>query len=440
MQSFKIEFTDKEITPWGGMVLLQKMLDRVAFKKVIEDCEYLPQPGSNRGYPVYTILESFMVSVWSGAVRFIHTETTRRDTPLATVFGWKEAPGQDVYKRYFGKFNQSINHHVFGYLQEWFYSQLLFDNFTIDFDSSVLTRYGTQEGAKKGYNKAKPGRNSHHPLMAFVADCNMVANFWLRSGDAHTANNFKGFVQDTLSRLKNKKVGLVRLDSGFYDQDIFKFLEDEHLPYITAVPFYAPIQKLIAGQQTWLQLSDGIETASTSYQSEDWDKPRRIVLVRQLIKERPKATGKQLKLFKEEGIYKQYRYTAYVTSMDFAAPEIWRMYRGRGDAENRIKEVKYDFGFDSFCMQNFFATEAALNMVMIAYNFMSLFRQFIIGSQTQQRLSTLRFQTFAIGAYLVKDGRNVVLKLALTLKRREWFTGLWNISNHFSTPVKVSNA
>jgi hypothetical protein len=24
------------------------------------------------------------------------------------------------------------------------------------------------------------------------------------------------------------------------------------------------------------------------------------------------------------------------------------MYRGRGDAENRIKELKYDFGFDSF--------------------------------------------------------------------------------------------
>ena len=91
-------------------------------------------------------------------------------------------------------------------------------------------------------------------------------------------------------------------------------------------------------------------------------------------------------------------------------------------------------------MQNFFATEAALNMVMIAYNLMSLFRQFIIGSQTQQRLSTLRFQVFAIGAYLIKDGRDVVLKLVLNLKRREWFTGLWNNSKQLSIPVKVPNA
>jgi hypothetical protein len=47
----------------------------------------------------------------------------------------------------------------------------------------------------------------------------------------------------------------------------------------------------------------------------------------------------------------------------------------RADAENRIKELKYDFGADSFNIQNFYATEAALNFVMMAYKFISLFRQ-----------------------------------------------------------------
>lgn len=63
--------------------------------------------------------------------------------------------------------------------------------------------------------------------------------------------------------------------------------------------------------------------------------------------------------------------------MKLSTSEIWRIYRGRGDAENRIKELKYDFGFDSFNLKNFFATEAALIFVMIAYNLMSLFRMFI---------------------------------------------------------------
>ena len=56
-----------------------------------------------------------------------------------------------------------------------------------------MTRYGEQEGAAKGYNRHKPGRKSQHPILAFVADIEMVANFWLRSGNAHTANNFKAF-------------------------------------------------------------------------------------------------------------------------------------------------------------------------------------------------------------------------------------------------------
>jgi IS4 transposase len=78
--------------------------------------------------------------------------------------------------------------------------------------------------------------------------------------------------------------------------------------------------------------------------------------------------GKQLGLFLEEEIHKNYRYSAYVTNMKLSAAKIWRSYRGRGEAENRIKELKYDFGFDSFNLKDFFATEAALTFAMIAYN------------------------------------------------------------------------
>ncbi len=46
----------------------------------------------------------------------------------------------------------------------------------------------------------------------------------------------------------------------------------------------------------------------------------------------------------------------------------------RADSENRIKELKYDFDVDSFNLQNFFATEAALCVVIMAYNIVSLFR------------------------------------------------------------------
>ncbi|MCC7055955.1 MAG: transposase, partial [Chitinophagales bacterium] len=103
-----------------------------------------------------------------------------------------------------------------------------------------------------------------------------------------------------------------------------------------------------------------------------------------------------------------------------------------GDAENRIKELKNDFGAESFNLKGFFATEAALIFVMIAYNLMSLFRFFVLQEKTQKTLSTLRYRVFAIGAYFEKVNGILKLKIALTKKRRKWFAALWDYPIDFN--------
>lgn len=437
---FDISYTSKEITPWGGMVFLKQMLQKTGFRELVEQNTDLPQPGSNRGYKTYTIVEGFIASIWCGANRFLHTEVTRHDVALRKIFNWENTPGQDTYKRFFSKFTQAKNHRISQYFYSWIFDNFKFDNFTLDIDSSVMTRYGVQQGAKKGYNPNKKGRPSHHPLIAFIADVKLVANMWLRSGDSSSANNFLGFLEDTLSKLKNKAVSLIRLDSGFFQSDILDYLESKTIDYIVAARFSRPIQRLIASCNNWIVLDTGIEICEQKYQSECWSKPRRLVIVRQRIKDRPKASGKQLGLFAEEEIYKNYRYAAYVTNLKLASAEIWRLYRGRGDAENRIKELKYDFGFDSFNLKDFYATEAALTFAMIAYNLMALFRTFVLQEKTQRTLSTLRYRTFAIGAYFEKVNGSLVLKIALSKKRRAWFSGLWNYLKVFEYPFEFSNA
>lgn len=46
--------------------------------------------------------------------------------------------------------------------------------------------------------------------------------------------------------------------------------------------------------------------------------------------------------------------------------EVDRASRGRADCENRIKELKTDFGLDAFNMCDFWATKAALGFAMLA--------------------------------------------------------------------------
>ena len=143
----------------------------------------VPIQGSNRGYAPGQLIEQFLISVWCGANRFEHLEVTRHDEAIRKIFGYRRMAGHKAFVRYFGKFRQATNQRVFQHLYRWFFEKLRFDNFTLDLDSTVMSRYGQQEGARRGYNPQKPGRNSHHPLLAFVADCRMVASCWPRRGD-----------------------------------------------------------------------------------------------------------------------------------------------------------------------------------------------------------------------------------------------------------------
>ena len=133
----------------------------------------------------------------------------------------------------------------------------------------------------------------------------------------------------------------------------------------------------------WFEVEDGIEVASVLYPGNGWGKERRMVMVRQRISRRPKATGKVLRLFAEEVEIRDYQNGCFVSSPELPAHLVWKIYRMRADAEDKIKELKYDFGADSFNMQSFNATETAMNCGMLAYNLMSLFRQVVLCSKVQ---------------------------------------------------------
>ena len=105
-------------------------------------------------------------------------------------------------------------------------------------------------------------------------DCQLLgARLGLRSGDAYTTNNFLSFLQDTMDRLKGKKVSLLRADSGFYGKEIFDFIEQRYIKYIIVARHYATIQRKIAGLKDWWTLEDGLQITETTYQSDTWESP-----------------------------------------------------------------------------------------------------------------------------------------------------------------------
>ena len=89
---FDLKFTSREVTAWGGLALLKRMLDGLDFKAALRDLK-LPQPGSNRGYAPEQLIEQMIVSIWCGAARFAHADITRLDATLVRLFDWGRAAG-----------------------------------------------------------------------------------------------------------------------------------------------------------------------------------------------------------------------------------------------------------------------------------------------------------------------------------------------------------
>jgi len=422
------EYTEKKITPWGGMRIIKEFYDRIGLYDKLRELPFY-ESGSGIGFEHHEILESFMMSVILGAANCSNSSQISYDEVLKEIFQWEKGmPSQSTLSRFFPKYDHDKSDSLFSDLFTWWFEQLGHRNLTLDFDATVMTRYGNQEGAEKGYNPRRPGRKSHHPLIAFVAETKMIANAWMRTGDSASSTEFEEFLDNTFTMIPRSYIGLVRADSGFSGNNILKDLEKRELDYIIAMPLKAGLVEAILHTRKWVASeTEGVDLSSFSYQSKGWGKSRRVVVVRKDAEKLPKSSGKTL--FSQQDDYLRYRYSAYVTNSKLSDELVWVTYKHRAEAENQIKELKYDYGMEGFCFSEIHATEFAFRWVMMAYNLMSHVRNAIAVSKVKHTLSTLRFNCIAIGAYLVSSGRQKKLMLSVSSKKRDYIDSLFQKIN-----------
>jgi len=67
----------------------------------------------------------------------------------------------------------------------------------------------------------------------------------------------------------------------------------------------------------------GIEISELDYHPTNWDRPKRILVVRQHISRRANVPGRTLSLFKDDEDLMGWRYGAMITDLGLAAIEIW---------------------------------------------------------------------------------------------------------------------
>lgn len=409
-----ISFTEKAVTPWGGLVLLSGLARQIGLEAALREALPFKLTSPNATDPVEIVL-AFMAGVLVGSRRLAHVERLRWDEGVRRILGLERFVSDTTLSRFFQRFSSGTVTTVFESLLRWELEPIKLEGEILDLDSSIMERYGKQEGAWLGFNPKKHRRPSHHPLLATLGQRPWVVHAWLRSGNTASARGAEDFLDEALALMPaGVKIGHLRADSGFGIESFLSKVESKAMLYTIVARFTKGLKNLVAELRDWREIEAGIAVGETMFKAQGWTQARRVVLVRQHARERDFVRGREL--FDDPA----YLYQAILTNRNDSPEEVWRFYRGHAEVENRIRELKWDYGIDGFSQRKFFATEAAFRLVCVTFNLMSLLQE-KLGKTVYQTLGTLRAQLLACGAVVERDGRKTMLRVSLAGPWREQF-------------------
>jgi hypothetical protein len=423
-KSIAVEFTEQQLSAHAGSATFWAWLHGAGWGARL--AEQLPQTlRSNNRLPAVAKALAFTHGLLCEARKLTHVAYFRRDPVVPELLGIARVPSQSSLSRFFAGFSSAgANLRCFRPLWRWCVARLPSrrEGYTLDLDSTrLLHEDGQQEGVRVGYTRTglKP---CLHPLLAILAEARLVVQLWLRPGNAACGSNVTAFFLDLWDhRPRHIRYRAVRADSGFCVPELLALWEQLRLPYIVVAKLTAPIQSLLRHDLVWSATElAGTEVAEITYQAMGWAQPRRLVLLRHRIAERPEAGGK--KLIEVPG----YLFQALVTSLPTTVPPlaVWRDYNGRADCENVIKELQQGFALPTLCLRCFWATEAALSLATLTYNLTVLFQRHL-GWQTKVTIQSLRFWLFINPGIIAHPAGKTTIRLAVPPRERDWWSRLW---------------
>lgn len=190
---------------------------------------------------------SLMVEVW--IVLLLYGGGVLDDLPLLArrhvrrLFGWKRVPDATTFGRWLRRVGSELvpllDRLLWRMVRRRWAETGVPTALTLVLDSTVSVRYGEkQAGAERGYNPKKPGRPSHHPLLAFIQETGDCLGVRWRPGNAHTAAGADAWLKDLVVRLREAGVEriTVRLDKGFFSRSIVDTLEGMDVRFLLKVP------------------------------------------------------------------------------------------------------------------------------------------------------------------------------------------------------------
>lgn len=339
----EVRFEEQDLTPYGGLVLIQALLDRIGLKVALERCFFHRNVGSIFGHHVVFLW--MVVHLLLGHRRLRDRDFYAEDPLVQRILGLRRLPDVATISRSLRDADERSVERVECLSRDLVLNRIdqeALSTVTLDFDGSVLSTQRHAEGAAVGFNKKRKGARSYYPLFCTVAQTAQFLDSLHRPGNVHDSNNAPDFirrcVQATRERRPRARIE-ARMDSAFFDGALLDQLQSDRIEFTASVPFerLAGLKAKIEARARWRTIDPQWQYFEVQWKPKIWNRKRRFICVRQIVPERRRGPL-QLDLFAP--VDPTARYSVIVTNKSGRAKSIIEFHHGRGSQEGLFAEAK----------------------------------------------------------------------------------------------------
>ena len=389
------DFNGKNLTPYGGLLPVITMLEKLGFQSLIE--QTVTSKRIPRAMDLYRFVLGIVLGLYIGFPRLNQLRFIARDPILTGILKVTKLPVQSTFWRFVNALHLNVARQMLAIMRTlrervWAAANVKLEVVTIDTDTTVHTLYGEQMGGRKSYNPKNKGKRSYQPMLTFIAETREYVWGELRNGDRPTGKQIGDHIRKVCAVLPPgvKQIN-GRADAGLYCREAVEAYEECNARFvISACKTSRLVEQLRQAEWKPSPKTDADAECEFRYQPDGWKKQYRFVALRyeKAREEVGVEETEQYQLFETS----QYKYRAFVTDLTDSIDLVTWFYNQRGGAENLIQEANNDAGLAAHPSGRFDVNGNHFQLAMLAYNlncWLMLFNREPQADATQLRHTTL---------------------------------------------------
>src|SRR6266852_3312597 len=279
------DFNGKNLTPYGGLLPVITMLEKLGFQRLVE--QTLTSKRIPRAMELYRFLLGIVLGLYIGFARLNQLRFIARDPILTGILRVTKLPVQSTFWRFVNARRLNGARQMVTIMRTmrervWAAANVKLEVVTIDTDTTVHTLYGQQMGGRKGYNPKNKGKKSYQPMLTFIAETREYIWGELRNGDRPTGKQISDHIRKVCAVLpRGVKQIFARVDSGFYCREAVEAYEEFNARFVISARKTARLVEQLR-QAEWQPSpkTDAGAECEFHYQPDGWKQEYRFVGLR----------------------------------------------------------------------------------------------------------------------------------------------------------------